>query len=202
MIKLKTFINLIALSTALYLLPSLSIAGNQRYEVLSAATKQMMSASISDQKPIFSSFMNDQEKQTWIVPRLNYIKKRFIDEEEAINFLVTIHYEATRAGLDPDLILGLIKVESNFKKYAISSVGARGYMQIMPFWIDIIGEKNHNLFHLRTNLRYGCTILRHYIDIEKGNIHRALGRYNGSLGKDKYPNAVLNSVKILKEQAK
>lgn len=104
--------------------------------------------------------------------------------------LKAVHYEATRAGLDPILVLGLMQVESGFKKYAYSSVGARGYMQVMPFWVDLIGKKDHNLFHLRTNLRYGCTILRHYLDIEKGNMSRALGRYNGSLGKSEYPNAV------------
>lgn len=198
-IKNKTFKTLYSI-VFLVLLSNPAHSGNQRYEVLSAATKQMLSASVSDQRPIFSSFSSQSEEELWINKRLQFIQKRFTDAEDAKNFLITVHYESSRAGLDPDLVIGLIKIESNFKKYAVSSVGARGYMQIMPFWIDIIGEKNHNLFHLRTNLRYGCTILRHYIDIEKGNIHRALGRYNGSLGQDKYPNAVLNSVKILKEQ--
>jgi soluble lytic murein transglycosylase-like protein len=101
-----------------------------------------------------------------------------------------VHYEATRAGLDPQLVLGLIEVESGFKKYAVSRVGARGYMQVMPFWVKYIGANDHNLFHLRTNLRYGCTILRHYVDIEKGDLYRALGRYNGSLGRPEYPNLV------------
>jgi hypothetical protein len=98
-----------------------------------------------------------------------------------------VHYEATRAGLDPQLVLGLIQVESGFKKYAVSSAGARGYMQVMPFWVKLIGRRNDNLFHLRTNLRYGCTILKHYLDIEKGDLFRALGRYNGSLGKPSIP---------------
>jgi soluble lytic murein transglycosylase-like protein len=101
-----------------------------------------------------------------------------------------VHYEATRAGLDPELVLGLIEVESGFKKYAVSSAGARGYMQVMPFWVDDIGLGDQNLFHLRTNLRYGCTILRHYLDMEKGDLYRALGRYNGSLGQAEYPNLV------------
>jgi soluble lytic murein transglycosylase-like protein len=108
-------------------------------------------------------------------------------------FLVTVHYEAKRAGLDPQLVLGLIQVESNFRKYAVSTAGARGYMQVMPFWIKVIGDREHNLFHLRINLRYGCVILRHYLDIEKGDLYRALGRYNGSLGKPEYPNLVVRA---------
>ena len=100
-----------------------------------------------------------------------------------------MHYEATRAGLDPQLVLGVIQVESRFRKYAVSKAGARGYMQVMPFWVDLIGDGKQNLFNLRTNLRYGCTILRHYLDIERGDTFRALGRYNGSLGKSRYPNA-------------
>jgi len=104
--------------------------------------------------------------------------------------LRSVHYEATRAGLDPQLVLGLMQVESGFRKYAVSSAGARGYMQVMPFWVKLIGRPDDKLFDLRTNLRYGCTILRHYLDIEKGDIYRALGRYNGSLGKPEYPNMV------------
>jgi soluble lytic murein transglycosylase-like protein len=100
-----------------------------------------------------------------------------------LEFLRSVHYEATRAGLDPQLVLGLIQVESGFKKYAVSSAGARGYMQVMPFWVRLIGGRKDNLFHLRMNLRYGCTILKHYLDIEKGDLFRALGRYNGSLGR-------------------
>jgi len=104
-----------------------------------------------------------------------------------------VYYEARRASLDPQLILGIIQVESGFKKYAVSKAGAYGYMQVMPFWRKLIGHPSHNLFHRRINLRYGCTILRHYLDIEKGNYFRALGRYNGSLGKAAYPNLVKNA---------
>ena len=106
------------------------------------------------------------------------------------NELQSRHYEATRAGLDPQLVLGLMQVESGFRKYAVSSAGARGYMQVMPFWVKLIGRPDDNLFDLRTSLRYGCTILRHYLDIEKGDLYRALGRYNGSLGRPEYPNMV------------
>src|SRR5262249_60849656 len=105
----------------------------------------------------------------------------------------SLHYEATRAGLDPQLVLGLIQVESAFRKYAVSTAGAMGFMQVMPFWVKLIGDKEQNLFHLRTNLRYGCTILRFYLDQENGDLYRALGRYNGSLGKPEYPNMVLAS---------
>ncbi|HQR51299.1 MAG TPA: lytic transglycosylase domain-containing protein, partial [Methylophilaceae bacterium] len=109
--------------------------------------------------------------------------------------LKTVHYEATRAGLDPQLVLGLIQVESGFNKYAVSTVGARGFMQVMPFWVKSIGAPGQNLFHLRANLRYGCTILRHYLDIENGDLYRALGRYNGSVGKPEYPNLVVGAWK-------
>jgi soluble lytic murein transglycosylase-like protein len=107
-----------------------------------------------------------------------------------MDLLRSVHYEAKRAGLDPQLVLGLMQVESSFRKYAVSSAGARGYMQVMPFWVKLIGRQDDSLFDLRTNLRYGCTILRHYLDIEKGDLYRALGRYNGSLGKPEYPNMV------------
>jgi soluble lytic murein transglycosylase-like protein len=105
-------------------------------------------------------------------------------------FLKTVHYEAKRNGLNPQMVLGLIQVESGFRKYAVSSAGARGYMQVMPFWVKAIGEPSHNLFSLRTNLRYGCVILRHYLTLEGGDYYRALGRYNGSVGKPEYPDAV------------
>ena len=112
------------------------------------------------------------------------------DQNYRIEFLRSVHYESKRAGLDPQMFLALIQVESQFSKYAVSPVGARGYMQVMPFWIKVIGNPNDNLFHLRTNLRYGCVILRHYLDIENGNYFRALGRYNGSLGRAEYPNLI------------
>jgi soluble lytic murein transglycosylase-like protein len=121
------------------------------------------------------------------------LAKRMPNRRAREEFLVTVHYEAKRAGLDPQLVLGVIQVESNFRKYAVSKAGARGYMQVMPFWVKLIGARNHNLFHLRTNLRYGCMILRHYLDMEKGNLYRALGRYNGSLGQPDYPNLVVRA---------
>ena len=104
-----------------------------------------------------------------------------------------IQYEATRADLNPQMVLGLIEVESAFRQYAVSNVGAKGLMQVMPFWQRYIGNESHNLFDIRTNLRYGCTILRHYSNLENGNLHRALARYNGSLGSNRYPNAVIGA---------
>ena len=171
-------------------MPIFSYAGNQQYEVLKLETQQLMSQMIADSPPKISSFTSKEEEAYWISSMQKHLSRfsRNVDDSEML--LRTVHYEATRAGLDPTLVLGLMQVESGFKKYALSSVGAKGYMQVMPFWVDIIGKKDHNLFHIRTSLRYGCTILRHYLDIEKGNMFRALGRYNGSLGKAPYPNAV------------
>lgn len=173
----------------------IAFAGNQQYEDLKNETKQMMSKMVSDQPPKFSSFESIEEENIWINSMEKHLNKFIKNKSESNLILKTIHYEAVRAGLQPELVLGLIQVESGFNKYAFSSVGARGYMQVMPFWVDLIGEKNHNLFHLRTNLRYGCTILRHYLDIEKGDLYRALGRYNGSTGQPQYPNAVTGAMK-------
>jgi len=135
-------------------------------------------------------FANQAEGDHWLAEMSRRLERRMPDKAYREGFLTTVHYEATRAGLDPQLVLSLINVESAFNKYAISSVGARGYMQIMPFWVKAIGEPSHNLFDMRLNLRYGCTILRHYLDVERGDLFRALGRYNGSLGRAKYPNLV------------
>ncbi|MBA3695350.1 MAG: lytic transglycosylase domain-containing protein [Methylotenera sp.] len=153
----------------------------------------MMQRSVSDKAAPKLVFTTPQEGQAWMREMSNRLKKRIPDEAYREDLLRTVHYEATRAGLDPQMVLGLIQVESGFKKYAVSSVGARGFMQVMPFWVRSIGAKDQNLFHLRINLRYGCTILRHYLDIEHGDIYRALGRYNGSLGQPQYPNMVLGA---------
>jgi soluble lytic murein transglycosylase-like protein len=157
--------------------------------------RAMLQKSISDSAAPKLIFANHQEGTQWLDDMSRRLAKRIPDEEFRLDFLRTVHYEATRAGLDPQLVLGLIQVESGFKKYAVSSVGARGYMQVMPFWVRSIGTPDQNLFHLRINLRYGCTILRHYLDIEKGDLYRALGRYNGSLGRPEYPNLVLGAWK-------
>ena len=178
---------------ACLLVSTLAFAGNQKETELSHSVKALMQKSISDSGATKLIFTNEAEGQAWMTEMSARLKKRLPDQTYREEFLRTLHYEATRAGLDPQMVMGLIHVESGFKKYAVSSVGARGYMQVMPFWVRSIGAKDHNLFHLKLNLRYGCTILRHYIDIEHGDLYRALGRYNGSLGKPQYPNLVLGA---------
>ncbi|MEI8361704.1 MAG: lytic transglycosylase domain-containing protein [Betaproteobacteria bacterium] len=175
------------------LVSSMSFAGSQAEEPLSNSVKAMMQRSISDKAVPKLMFATPEEGHAWLDEMSQRLKKRIPDDVYREDLLRTVHYEATRAGLDPQMVLGLIQVESGFKKYALSSVGARGFMQVMPFWARSIGAGDHNLFLLRTNLRYGCTILRHYIDIEHGDLYRALGRYNGSLGQPQYPNLILGA---------
>lgn len=170
-----------------------ALAGSQREEPLSNSVKAMMQRSISDMASPRLMFASAADGSAWLNEMSRRLEKRMPNAQYREDFLRTVHYEATRAGLDPQMVLGLIQVESGFKKYAVSSAGARGFMQVMPFWVRTIGASDHNLFHLRLNLRYGCTILRHYIDIERGDLYRALGRYNGSLGKPQYPNLVLGA---------
>lgn len=165
-------------------------AGAQREEALSASVRAMLQRAVADKAAPKLAFASQEEANAWLSEMSQRLARRMPNEADRLDFLRTVHYEATRAGLDPHLVLGVIEVESGFRKYAVSKVGARGYMQVMPFWTRTIGARDHNLFHLRTNLRYGCTILRHYLDIEQGNLHRALARYNGSLGKPDYPNLV------------
>ncbi|MEF8730068.1 MAG: lytic transglycosylase domain-containing protein [Accumulibacter sp.] len=172
------------------LLPLAVHAGAQKYEPLSASVRAALSRTVSDRAPPRSSFTDSTEAIGWLSEMSQRLEKRIPDRDARLDFLRAVHYEATRAGLDPQLVLGLIQVESGFKKYAVSTAGARGFMQVMPFWVKLVGGSEDNLFHLRTNLRYGCTILRHYLDIERGDLYRALGRYNGSLGQPQYPNMV------------
>ncbi|MDO9052793.1 MAG: lytic transglycosylase domain-containing protein [Gallionella sp.] len=167
-----------------------AFAGAQTYTPLSASVRAVLQHSVSDQAAPKRAFATQYEADLWLNEMSRRLEKRLPDKRYRMDFLNSVHYEASRAGLDPQLVLGLIEVESGFKKYAVSSAGARGYMQVMPFWVREIGTTDQNLFHLRINLRYGCTILRHYLDIEKGDLYRALGRYNGSLGRPEYPNLV------------
>jgi soluble lytic murein transglycosylase-like protein len=173
------------------LVSHVAFAGAQQEEILSNSVKALMQKSVSDSAAPKLFFSSEIEAKKWLDTMSERLKKRMPDQAMREDFLRTVHYEATRAGLDPQLVLGLIQVESGFKKYAVSSVGARGFMQVMPFWVSNIGAPDHNLFHLRLNLRYGCTILRHYLDIEHGDLYRALGRYNGSLGQPQYPTMVV-----------
>lgn len=179
------------------LVPEAVRAGNQQYEPMSASVRAALAAAVADRSAPEPRFVSVVEKVDWLAAMSERLPRRWKpDHRQRIEFLKTVHYEAQRAGLDPHLVLGLIEVESYFRRYAVSSAGARGYMQVMPFWTDVIGDGDASrLFDLRTNLRYGCTILRHYIDLERGDLFRALGRYNGSLGRAEYPNAVLRAWK-------
>ena len=169
-------------------------AGNQREEVLADAVRLALARTITDPRPPQLRFTSETERlewQRWFDAMSRRLHSRMPDAMVRSEFLQTVWYESRRAGLEPALVLGLIQVESGFRKYAISPVGARGYMQVMPFWTRVIGDgKPAKLFHMQANLRYGCSILRMYIDRERGDLFLALGRYNGSRGRPEYPNAV------------
>ena len=168
-------------------------AGGPADEPLGDAVRTALSAAVGSAEPqlVFADAQQQRQCDLWARSLQHKLVKRKPDEMVRLEFLNTVCYEAKRAGLEPSLVLGLIQVESAFRKFAISSVGARGYMQIMPFWVRLIGDGDvGKLFHMQTNLRFGCVILRHYLDREKGNLFMALGRYNGSRGQAKYPNMV------------
>ena len=169
------------------------VAGEQRYEPLSASVQAVLHRSVADRASPRLTFASQAEGAAWLAEMSKRLIKHIPDDITRQDFLITVQYEATRAGLDPQLVLGVIQVESKFRKYAVSKAGARGYMQVMPFWTKLIGDGGQTLFNLRTNLRYGCTILRHYLTIEHGDTFRALGRYNGTLGKSRYPDNVLRA---------
>lgn len=186
------------LAAALCLLPALAWPGAQQYEPLSDSVRTALAAAVrADRTPPEPKFATALDKANWLAAMSERLPTRHKpDLRTRVEFLKTVHYEATRAGLDPQLVLGLIQVESGFKKYAISSAGARGYMQVMPFWTRLIGNGDvRTLFDMRTNLRMGCVILRHYLDMENGDMFLALGRYNGSRGRPEYPNAVFGAWK-------
>lgn len=140
------------------------------------------------------SFHNRYAAEVWLMDMSRRLERKLPDPHYRMELLQRVHYEANRAGLQPELVLAVIEVESNFNRWAISTAGARGLMQIMPFWLDEIGRPDDNLFHMETNLRFGCTILRHYLDRSKGNLTEALARYNGSYGRYKYPELVYRSL--------
>lgn len=140
------------------------------------------------------SFKDRFDAEVWLMDMSTRLKSRVPDDGKRLELLKNIHYEARKAGLHPEMVLAVINVESNFNRWAISGVGAQGLMQIMPFWLKEIPQAGDNLFDIRTNLRFGCTILKHYIDREKGDFQRALARYNGSLGKVWYPNKVFDAL--------
>ena len=140
------------------------------------------------------SFEDRFEAEVWLTDMSKRLARKIPDPEERLLILKTAHYEATRAGLPPEMVLALIEVESNFDRFAISHAGARGLMQVMPFWLEEIGRPDDDLFDIHTNLRMGCTILRLYLDREKGDRTRALARYNGSVGKTWYPQRVFTAL--------
>ncbi|MDB5840508.1 MAG: lytic transglycosylase protein [Herminiimonas sp.] len=172
-----------------------AIAGNQKEEALAVSVRLALSRAITDARPPKVRHDDIEERikyLKWLGEMSERLKRKLPDVQVRLEFLETVWYEATRAGVDPSMVLGLVQVESAFRKYAMSHVGARGYMQVMPFWTRVIGDGDPGkLFHMQTNLRYGCSILRLYIDMERGNLYLALGRYNGSRGRPEYPNAVL-----------
>ena len=179
------------------LLPVRAWAGAQVEEPLANAVRSALSAAVNDSappRPSFDTFDARLVYLRWLGEMSQRLRKRESEHLRRVEFLATAWYESTRAGLEPSLLLGLIQVESGFRKYAVSSAGARGYTQVMPFWARLIGDGDvARLFHMQTNLRFGCVILRHYLDREAGNLFLALGRYNGSRGRPEYPNAVLGS---------
>jgi soluble lytic murein transglycosylase-like protein len=169
-------------------------AGAQIEEPLIDSVRSALSAAIANSappKPVFADEAARAVYRQWLAEMAERLKRYKADALTRTEFLETLWYESKRAGLDPTMVLGIVQVESAFRKYAISSVGARGYMQVMPFWARLIGDGDPSrLFHLQTNLRFGCVIMRHYLDIERGNLFLALGRYNGSRGRAEYPNLV------------
>jgi soluble lytic murein transglycosylase-like protein len=175
--------------------PGWASGGAQIEEPLADSVRSALAAAIAQAAPPRPRFVRIEDRLAylrWLGQAVERLKKRKSDAVTRIEFLETAWYESRRAGLETALVLGLIQVESGFRKYAISSAGARGYMQVMPFWTRLIGDGDTSrLFHLQTNLRFGCVILRHYLDLERGDLFMALGRYNGSRGRAEYPNMVL-----------
>jgi soluble lytic murein transglycosylase-like protein len=187
----------VALALVLACGTRVAYAGAQQYEELSNSVRTALRSSIEDTRPPRVHFENIQERLAYL-KWVGTMSERLINKQPnyqlRIDLLETIYYESKRAGLEPELILGLIQVESNFRKFAVSPAGARGLTQVMPFWSDLIGDGDaQKLFNARVNVRFGCVILRHYLDIEHGGLFRALGRYNGSAGQAEYPALVLKA---------
>jgi soluble lytic murein transglycosylase-like protein len=172
-------------------------AGGQLEEPLVDSVRTALSASVNSAAPPVPVFADTAARIAylrWLAAMSTQLRRRKTDLETRKEFLQTVWYESKRAGLDTTLVMGLIQVESGFRKFAVSGAGARGYMQVMPFWTRVLASGDPSvLFHMQTNLRFGCVILRHYLDLENGNLFMALGRYNGSRGKDTYPRAVMGA---------
>ena len=178
-------------------LPLAATAGAQLEEPLVDSVRTALSSAIANSAPPVPEFSDTESRLAylrWLGAMSTRLKRRKPDWDVRREFLQTVWYESRRAGLETALVLGLIQVESGFRKFAVSNAGARGYMQVMPFWTRVIGDGDAGkLFHMQTNLRFGCVIMRHYLDRERGDLFLALGRYNGSRGKAPYPNAVLGA---------
>ncbi len=181
------------------LVPGPAHAGAQLEEPLADAVRTALSAAISQAAPPVPDFSTTAARLAyvrWLTAMAGRLRPKIADRNSRVEFLQTLWYESHRAGLDESLVLGLVQVESNFRKFAVSSVGARGYMQVMPFWTRTIGNGDPaSLFNMQTNLRFGCVILRFYLDRERGDPFMALGRYNGSRGRSPYPDAVFGAQK-------
>ena len=180
--------------SATLLLGSTSLSSLPAYPATQERPDEDMRAALIAAVNSSDSFTDRFDAEVWLVDMSSRLQSRVKDPDERLKILKQVHYEATRAKLAPELVLALINVESNFDHYAISSAGAQGLMQIMPFWLDEIGRPDDNLFDINTNLRFGCTILNIYLKREKGDMRKALARYNGSVGKNWYPQRVYKAL--------
>lgn len=185
--RVNTMCCVLILALSLCLSHTVFAAPNTIRQAPDAELRALLKQTVSESDSFYDRF----DAEVWLVDMSKRLSRYIKDPQARLTLLKRVHAEARRADIEPELVMSLIHVESGFKRFAISSVGAQGLMQVMPFWKKEIGRPEDNLTDIQTNLRYGCTILKHYIDKEKGNLIRALGRYNGSLGKFKYPEKVL-----------
>lgn len=184
---LTRFIILCSLLTSCLVCSTQAYAGNK---IIDPKLRLLLTEAINSE----TSFDDRFHAEVWLVDMSSRLQRFIKDEKTRVTMLKNVHLEATRANLEPELVLALIEVESHFNSYAISKAGAQGIMQVMPFWLDEVERPNDNLIELKTNLRMGCTILRYYMDIEKNDLHKALARYNGSRGSKVYSNKVLKAL--------
>jgi soluble lytic murein transglycosylase-like protein len=193
----RAFVSAAVLGSAAAAWPRWAVGGAQAEEPLADAVRSALAAAVADSAPPTPTFEHIEKRLAylrWLGAMSDRLRKQKTELVTRVEFLQTLWYESKRSGLEPALLLGLVQVESGFRKYAISIAGARGYTQVMPFWARLIGDGDvGRLFHMQTNLRFGCVILRHYLDREQGDVYLALGRYNGSRGRPEYPNAVFGA---------
>lgn len=183
MLILRHTLHTILLLISVFLVPG---AAEAQTSDIDPQLRELLKQAVADS----SSFEDRYDAEVWLTDMSSRLDKLVTDPDERLNILMAVHAEAQRSDLAPELVLALIEVESAFDRFAVSHAGARGLMQVMPFWLDEIGRPDDNLFHIETNLRMGCTILRYYLDREKGNLLKALARYNGSVGHRWYADRV------------